>query len=384
MRKSALFLLLGTALLQLAGCGAAESYLAERIQEEFEVSAGENYQDYQEYQGMKEANLLNGEGMYREAGDKDQKEEEVPSGTIHVTFAENSFLKAEYYFDEELTRRVDTENCHINPGDSIYMSVNDGGGECPDGYTFAGFRVWEWQADGSRRVWLDVGGELPVVMTVPGDSQATQLSVAPLGEYRKKILSFSDSYRIRGGEEIELSGVWRTDNGVETTDTSAEISPFTSYIVSYDYGAYKDRFYFEKSTPEPFYVSEEKGTVQFDEESQSYSVWLHPYIRVRIINNEANIFNSAISAVTGSGGIVRAISVNGKSQAVSGKKEQFIEKLKWGDKIQIQVGDGYKATAGGLEADTPGAEVKDGYEYVFTVPQTLETELEIVIDRDRD
>lgn len=36
----------------------------------------------------------------------------------------------------------------------------------------------------------------------------------------------------------------------------------------------------------------------------------------------------------------------------------------------------------GLSADAPRAAVKGGYEYVFTVPQTLETELKIIVDRD--
>ena len=388
MGKKTLYLLFGAALWQLSGCGAVEDYLAERVQEEFLVSAGENYQDYQEYEDMKASNRLNEEGMYQEA----EEEEETHPGTIHVTFMENSFLKAEYYFDEGLTRQIDTENCYINPGDSIYMSVIDGGAGSPGGYTFSGFRIWEWREDGSRYPRPDIDSGFPLVMTAPLDCRSAQLSVAPLGEYRKKTLSFTDSYINSGGAEIELNGVWKIDNGTETTDINAEISPFITYIISYDYSGYGDEFYFERSDPEPFYISEENSTVQFKkaggdygentEECQSYSVLLHPYIRVQLINNEANLVNSTISAVTGSRNIVRTISVNGESQNVSPKKEQFIEKLRCGDKIQIQVGDGYKAAADGLSADAPRAAVKGGYEYVFTVPQTLETELKIIVDRD--
>ena len=77
MGKKTLYLLFGAALWQLSGCGAVEDYLAERVQEEFLVSAGENYQDYQEYENMKASNRLNEEGMYQEA----EEEEETHPGT---------------------------------------------------------------------------------------------------------------------------------------------------------------------------------------------------------------------------------------------------------------------------------------------------------------
>ena len=79
--------------------------------------------------------------------------------------------------------------------------------------------------------------------------------------------------------------------------------------------------------------------------------------------------------------IIKSISVNGNPQSVSGKKEQIISQLKCGDKLLIRVGNDYKVTGSGLDIETVEAAVKDGYEYAFTIPQTIESELDIVVTK---
>jgi len=95
----------------------------------------------------------------------------------------------------------------------------------------------------------------------------------------------------------------------------------------------------------------------------------------------SNIFNSTISAVTKSNEFIKSISVNGIEQKISGSKEQILKQLRCGDKIILQVGHDCKATARGLTVDTSHVAVNNGYEYAFTIPETLETQLDITISK---
>ena len=158
------------------------------------------------------------------------------------------------------------------------------------------------------------------------------------------------------------------------------------YTIFYDYSDYLDEYYLEDSEPKAFAHNEKNGIVEFytispQKETQNYTVYLHRYIKLKIINQEANFINNAILAVTKNNDIIKSISVNGNPQSVSGKKEQIISQLKCGDKLLIRVGNDYKVTASGLDIETVEAAVKDGYEYAFTIPQTIESELDIVVTK---
>lgn len=388
MKKQILSLFSLSAFLILSGCSDIESYVDEKIWQDSQILED---QDYQEFQRLSNENLLDANGIYNELIQAEE-DESKPSGQIHITFAENAFFEPNYFLDAEHASLINTQNCYLNPGESVYVSTPSPQNPNTNKYLFSRFRVMAYE-DGKRQdtelSFTNDGDNL--VMTIPPDCPWTELSIEPLGEYQNRIVSLKDYYIDNNGNEIELNGVWKItseDSGedVTTAGTTAEISPITSYTVSYDYGRYMDEYYFGCSEPDSFTLNTDKNEVEFYKatalsENESYSVGLRPYISLKLTNNEANFIHNTISAVTKSNDIIKFISVNDNEQKVSGDKEQFFYQLKCGDRIVIRIGSDYKVTADELTIDTFRAAVKEGYEYAFTIPEILETKLDIVISK---
>ena len=383
VKKEHFISIFSVVVLSLSGCSQVEHYLTDKIWEKSGISVNE---DYQEYQSLAEEGQLDSSGMYE--GLKESNEEFIePPGPIHVTFAENSFLEFTYYWDFELTSPIDIKNCYLNPGESFYASIPKVNNPNTTQYNFSKFRVWACDEKNQWRTELDIKEETSnLVVTIPEDCPWTQLVVEPLGEYEDRILSLKDCYIDNNGEEIELNGIWSINDDSIITGKTAMISPLMPYTIFYDYSDYLDEYYLEDSEPKAFAHNEKNGIVEFytispQKETQNYTVYLHRYIKLKITNQEANFINNAILAVTKNNDIIKSISVNGNPQSVSGKKEQIISQLKCGDKLLIRVGNDYTVTASGLDIETVEAAVKDGYEYAFTIPQTIESELDIVVTK---
>ena len=383
MKKKIRYLSFLAAFLTLSGCSNIESYLEEKIWQDSQILTD---QDYLEYQRLATDGQLDIDGIYQEPVEADETVTQ-PAGPIHVTFAENAFLESHYFKDTGLTNPINTQNCYLNPGESIYISLPKENNSYTNQYSFSQFRVVAW--DNGKRQNTDfsfINNGQNLVLTIPTNCPWTELSIEPLGQYQNRILSFKDIYIDENGTETELNGTWIIDDDITTTDNTAELNPLASYTVSYDYSTYADKYYFENSVPAVFTSNDDKSKIEFhqvspSDDSESFVVYLHPYINVTITNNMSNIFNSTISAVTKSNEFIKSITINGIEQKISGSKEQILKQLRCGDKIILQVGHDCKATARGLTVDTSHLAVNNGYEYAFTIPETLETQLDITISK---
>lgn len=373
--KKPLLLLLSASCILLAGCSQVQDYAAEKMIQASLISEDE---DYREYIKLEKTGSLDEDGFYRDAP---VETEEQPSGSVHVTFAENQYLDIVYYYDAELTEPIDTRQCYLMPGDSIYAPEPMLKNPYSDKYQFSEYRIWQYDSAGSRsRFPAPEGGEAKLLLTIPKDFTGTGLSIEPLGKYEERALSLSDYYLDKAGKQIELNGHWTVDN-VTTDSDSAQISPLVPYTVNYDFSQYCGDYYFYTSSPESYYDDNESGKVVFyevspqDSGAENYSVQLHRYMTATVVNESA----AMISALT-SHDSIQAIEVNGKAIEVFGRKEQTIPQLKHGDKIVVRVGSAYEV-ASSLGTEITQVELSGGYEYTLTVPDTLETEFTITVSK---
>lgn len=381
MKKTFCFFIVGTALLALSGCSASENFLEQQISERSGIY---DESDYQDYQRMKDGGKLGDDGFYSPPPSEQDSQPTEKSGTIHVTFAKNSFLNITYYSDPELKKLIDEKNCYLNPGDHVYASEPQIDNPYSSEYVFVRFRIWSCDSPAKRESKDDeLGGrDAHLVMAIPVGYSGTELAVEPIGKYQDRELTLKDDYIDSNGKAIELSGTWIID-GRETTSSALKVSPVTPFTVVYDYSQYINDFYFESSTPECF--SESNGSVQFHEaqaldSNSNYAVRLHRYISVKVTNAASNIFDSAISTVTQSNSIIKSISVNGITQPFSADAERVFSQLKCGDQITIRVGRDYKVTVSGLDCGKP-VDIDGGWEYTVTIPNTNETELSITVGK---
>lgn len=377
MRKM-LLLLLSLSLLFLAGCSRAEDYARAQI---LQGSGILEDADYKEYKAMEADGKLDEQGYALPDSDN---EEDLPSDKIRVTFANNSYLKIAYYYDAELKNPVDTAHCYLDPGDSLYASEPEVDSPNSNMYRFSEFRIWQYDSSGRRSIFQtsEHGGNNPV-LTIPRDYTGAGFSVEPLGEYENRILSLSDYYIDSAGKRIELNGKWTVDD-VTTSGNSAEVSPIVSYTIVYDFSNYNQEYYFDGSSPTNYYSNDKKGEVVFYEmsakegETLEYTVRLHPYVKVTVINEDA-AFIPALSSTD----IIKSIEVNGEEREFGKGKETALMKLKCGDKIIVNVGSGY-AVSSGIDTEITHSEViGGGIEYAITVPDTRDNQFSITVSKSR-
>ena len=90
--KKAFVLIMTFTMLLLTGCSAVDAKLEQALLERSGILEHEDYLQYQQYQ---EAGRLNEEGQYVDLGliDSSENTQEKPDGQIHVSFAENRYLK---------------------------------------------------------------------------------------------------------------------------------------------------------------------------------------------------------------------------------------------------------------------------------------------------
>lgn len=80
----------------------------------------------------------------------EQKPQQVNEGKIQITFASNSFLDIDYFYDEAFTKPIDTRNCFLQKGESIYVSKIDVKNAKSNLYSFSEFRFVEYDSEGKR------------------------------------------------------------------------------------------------------------------------------------------------------------------------------------------------------------------------------------------
>ena len=117
MKGKKLLLIQILILLTLSGCSAKDGIYAKLQGEMLKKSNLESNDSYSDYLRFKDSEQIDEQGHYI------MPEEETMKGSIHITFFDNNLLSTAYYYDKEMTAPIDTDNCYINPGDSIYADI---------------------------------------------------------------------------------------------------------------------------------------------------------------------------------------------------------------------------------------------------------------------
>lgn len=257
--------------LMLSGCSGIENQM-------IRYAGILDDEDYKKYVDLRDTGQLDQDGFY-----KDTKELVSEDGldstqdSIHVSFAANSCLDIEYYWDAELTEPIDTEACYLKPGECVYVKEPESRSPYGSFYCFDEFRIYACDSEQNKRerlFWNESSNEL--IVRVPADYTGSEITVEPVGRYEKRTLTLEDYYTDSSGNMQALDGRWFI-NGKETRDENVEISPVTSYMVDYKYDA--DKYEFVASEPNSF--SYENGRVQFEAAGaetavERYSVRLRP------------------------------------------------------------------------------------------------------------
>lgn len=287
----------------------------------------------------------------------------VDTGQIHVTFAENGFLRVRYYYDAACTDPVDPARCYLQPGDCIYAPPPECDNPYTNRYEFAGFRICEYTAGGSRDGELQTNRDGNPVLEVPPGYTGTELSVEPLGEYRDRVLAFGAYCRDAAGTQrviSALSGTWLV-NGEACPNDTAEISPSISYQVSYHYD--RELYYYAASAPQCFSYDDAAGVAVFAEatafdDCESYRVELRRYA--------AAVFTYDFPYDLFGKRAVRSIRINDTEQEL---QDHAIGRLKSGDVITIETAHNYRLVCDSFSLPPPEV-LEDRKRYTITVPET--------------
>lgn len=187
----------------LSGCSAemVREIAREQVNEYICKSSGiQDDDNYKQYINLNQRENLDADGIYisntetdleykpnQEMAEVTQKENEHKQ--VRVTFAQNSFLDPQYYYDSELKNKIDGETCYINPGESLFFSMPEAINPHTSAYKFAEFRVIEY-CQGKRKDRKDLVGTNDIVLTLPIDFSGNDLVVEPIGIFEKKAVTF--------------------------------------------------------------------------------------------------------------------------------------------------------------------------------------------------
>lgn len=362
------------AVLTFSGCSE------EKIRTNVEAEA-QNYfnndAEYVEYKNLEEKGLVDSEGKYIEAEEYLNEAEtaipaiaEVKDGSIHISFAKNPLISINYYRDEAHTIPV-TEECYLNPGDSLYYSELTSLNSESSNYKMKYIRAIEYNSDGNRlKEAFNNSVELNSNMfSIPTSFTGNELSIEPVGEYIISALTFEDQYITANWERHPANGKWIINKEEMRTDSSGKLEytpndPLEETSIEYEYDV--NEFYFYKSEPEVLNVEENAAqngqyTIAFpnhlpDDENTEYIVYLSRYIDVTFTEG-----NNKIISVKKNGETV--FEKDTRFWSFDFSKATGINKLKQDDLIEIIVQDGFTIE------NNPLLDMKvDGQRYSFTIP----------------
>ncbi len=363
MKRLALILSAGVVVTMLSGCGQVDEYLQNRFLEKSGILEDQEYQQYSE---MKQNNQLGEDGTFN---DTDVFTEttvtDVADGSVHVTFAENRYLDIQYYLDSDMTQRIDTTQCYLNPGDTIYASVES---KNPNSnlYALSTYRIYEYDSENTvkNETTYPIEDKDNLVYQIPSTFTGSEISIVPIGEYPDRKLTMKAFYIDDSQQEKELAnaGTW-TINDEECTGNSASISPIVSYVLKYKFD--KDNYFFVAASPKCFTEQpDQKGIVEFLEanptdEDMEYSVELHPYLTLTISLSE----NGTISLD------------DNIAETIKKNKSWTCEKLKYGDVLVVESAGECKISAGDYKHIKVSKDpITHGYRYTLQiVAETTDT-----------
>ena len=263
----------------LTGCGKIDQKLEQTFFDRAGIAADSNYQDYQK---LKTDGKLDDSGLARF---DDEESIDHGSGTICVSFANNSNLTITYYTDEALSTPILSNEYYLNPGDSIYASEPKSTNDTSDLYSFKEYRIYGYNNAGERMQPKTSEAQGNLVYQIPVDYTGTKLSIMPIGQYPDRKFNFDAYSKDATGNSVNIpvdAGHWSI-NGEDDTTT---INAVESYLVRYDFD--EGKYFYVSAQPTPFTKSpNDVGYVEFYEENptggeSNYTVELHPYIRAEI------------------------------------------------------------------------------------------------------
>lgn len=321
--------------------------------------------DYQQYLSLLEEGKLNTDGVYNGL-DGEEYQVDLPEEhkQVRVTIANNSSLRITYFYDEELSEKIEDELVYLDPGERIYCSLEKESSVKSSQYAFSEFRIYECDDEGNRGDLFGTAGEEALVLEVPKDYEGTELEVFPIGMYKKPEPTFSAFYYdVNGNRRDVPGGKWKINDIEYMTGDKIDISD--SYIVTYEYD--NDTYYCANTNPDN--VHKEDGTVEFRQmtewdEENAFSVELHPYITATFLfdNND----KKGIASVT----------LNEDYSSLDYKNG--IDKLKEADTLLITTEDDYRIFCADIELEEPEA-VEGGYRYTVAIPDTNKSGLEFKV-----
>lgn len=388
-------------LLVFSGCSKLQEQAEQLMWEHSGVTEDFSYLQYQQ---MDAANALDENGLYHSAEVETYEKRQEKSGTVHVSFARNDFLRFDYYRDEAFSRVLETTDCWMNPGEAVFAGEPELTNPNSKLYRFSEFVILELDEKGGVKAVLQNVKTIPgEVYRIPEDFTGTDISIIPIGEYLDRTVKLSAVSVAPDGSRTSLeNGAWEI-NGKRFGNINVKLNPMESYHINYDYGPYREKLYFSGSTPESYWENSREGTVTFlaepsDNEYMEYEVRLHPYSRMTITNgvtyqNMVDSFLDGAASIFGNKSVIEnqniisLIQINGLTRGNNfSDTEVEISELKAGDEILIRVPADLKLITEDIEGLT-STENDAGWDYRFLIPdsETLHYQLSVTQrNSDRD
>lgn len=246
----------------LTGCSSQK--LKYEAQETFEKYIFNETENYLEYQTLKEtySDSIDSEGFYTEDeinNDFSKRHE----GTIHVSFAINSLMDVQYYYDKEHYNPIDIMNCYVYPGDMIYAEINYSGNVRSNTYEFQGLKIVGIGESSPNYNYISEFGD---EIRIPSNCAYNEISILPFGAYNSRSLNFDIVCDTGDDNNIPLSGKWDVivGNQVFSTGTShyaVNSSDIFRIKANYD----KEQYYFIDSEPKAEKIDEDEGVITFQQ-----------------------------------------------------------------------------------------------------------------------
>jgi hypothetical protein len=342
----------------LSGCAKVDSFLENALIQQSKIESDE---DYQEYQTMLDDGKLDADGYYIGETVPTAQVSAEQHGNVRISFADNRFLKINYYTDASLTEQIDTDSCYLNPGDSIYGKVVETKNPNSNLYSLSQYRVCVYEDNQIKEEYNQNASSDGLVYQIPSNFDGTELSIIPVGEYSERNIVLSTYYVDDDGQAHELTsaGTW-TINGESCNGNIASISPVESYILKYTYD--KDNYFYVKCNPKCFTKDPTKDNfVEFWEaeatdEDKSYSVELHKYLKLSITTDQEATLKVG----------------DDESETIKKNKEWKNEQLKYGDKITIETAGNVTSIAGDYQHVKVSKDpLTNGYRYTLEITESV-------------
>ncbi|WP_155951087.1 hypothetical protein [Pseudobutyrivibrio sp. MD2005] len=353
--KRRMFLISVAITIIFSGCGTVNDYIESKLVEKSGLNQDENYVNYV---NKEENGTVDSEGYYKEM------EENEPAGKIHVTFSTNNNLRVNYYEDQECSVSIDTNNCYLEPGDTIYAVPKSSNNISSSEYYFDHFIIYDYDHIGNCTLADNLKVELlqdKYAIMIPEDFNGDEISINPVGNFNKRQISVSDYYLDENNNHISVGGQWYVNGKTVDNSKVAEINPTESYIISYKYNP--DEYFFVASDPECYYFNGIDGEVIFKQREATdvtvpFNVELKKCFSLKIASDEK-----------------RDVRINNNAKiVVKAGHDLELSSLKYGDLISIYTDKEWDlksdiADTGMLELED-SSELTDGdykYEYKLRV-----------------